>query len=98
MSIMEAQPMEIVEKFRAFNGNVDLWSVYDKVDKIFRSVKPLLDAAQNLNVGAPTRQPPPRADRSGWEWIPSLQTAGRGGHIPYRGYMESSGTDESGGG
>ena len=46
--------MEIVEKFRAFSGNVDLWSVYDKVDKIFRSVKPLLDAAQNLNVGAPT--------------------------------------------
>ncbi len=51
---MDAQPTEIVEKIRAMNENVDLWTVYDKVDKKSRPVKPLFEAAQNLNVGAAT--------------------------------------------
>jgi hypothetical protein len=54
LSTMDAQPTEIVEKIRAMKENVDLWSVYDKVDKKFRSVKPLFDASQNLMVGAAT--------------------------------------------
>ena len=54
VSTMDAHPTEIVGKFRAINENVDLWSVYDKGDKKYRSVKPLLDAAQNFNVGAQT--------------------------------------------
>ena len=54
ISTMDAQPTEIVEKIRAMNENVDLWTVYDKVDKKSRPVKPLFEAAQNLNVGAAT--------------------------------------------
>ena len=54
LSGIGSQPTEIVAKLRGLCESSDLWTVLDKITKTDISVKPLMEAAMNLNVGADT--------------------------------------------